>query len=369
MGRDEPAGSRERAALERALRLARHRDPRRVAGARTPASSVALREVAEELEARGLRAWIPSEGGPASVLLVRGRPPARAGVAVVGTRASDGYGLACARRVAGDAVALGRPVVSGGAEGCDAAAHEGALAAGGTTVVVLGSGHDRPYPASHRRLFERIVAAGGAVVTPFWPDTPPARYRFLLRNEVVASISAAVVVARAGARSGALSTARAGRRAGRPVLAVPGDVGEGLAVGANRLLAEGGRPCLGPASLGAALGERRKGEWPVRHLGRPDPWPADPWPEETAEPEPSRDGATGGPTDPQQRRVLRELATRGARDLDGLVGATGLAPGEVASALLELELAGWIRRVEGGGYAPVGGAPAGDEEGDGTSAS
>jgi len=308
-----------------------------------------------ELSARGLRAWCPPYPGPAPVLIVRGTPPAELGVAVVGARASDAYGLAVAARAAADAAALGRPVVSGGAEGCDARAHEACLRLGAPTVVVLGGGHAHPYPAAHRPLFDAVVAGGGAVVSPFWPLVRPARHRFLRRNEVIAALSQVVIVARARARSGALSTARAARALGRPVLAVPGAVGEGLGEGTNGLLARGeARAMTGPAALARALGQpgvEGRGSWPVRHVGEPAPWAAD---------EPGRDpddevlGTTGGgepeALGEEARAVLGVLGDAGALDLDALLGQTGLPVAVVLAAVAELEVAGAVAREPGPRY-------------------
>lgn len=289
------------------------------------------------LETRGLDTWIPTPTGFPPVLLVRGRPPARAGVAVVGSRATDPYGLSCARRVAEDAVRYGRSVISGGAEGCDAAAHRSALAHGGHTTVVLGAGHDHPYPRHHQALFEEIVHHGGCVISPFWPTTPPARYRFLLRNRVIAALAKVTVVVRAGVRSGALSTARAARDLGRTVLAVPGDVGEALSQGPHALLNQGALALTGPSQLGRVLDQQGPWAWPVRHRGNGAPWPD--------ERRVSVDA--GGDLSAPARRVLALAYPNVLLDLDELVMQTGLTVEEVLSATLELELAGLLEHHPG----------------------
>jgi len=127
-------------------------------------------------------------------LLVRGVLP-QAMVAVVGARASDPYGLELARKLAMELVARGIAVVSGGAEGCDGAAHLGALDAHGQTVVVLPAGHDHLYPEHHAPLFERVVAQGGALVSAYWPTTRIARHQFLARNRVIARLAPGGIVA------------------------------------------------------------------------------------------------------------------------------------------------------------------------------
>jgi DNA processing protein len=130
-------------------------------------------------------------------------------VAVVGTRSPSSEGLARARRLGGGLAAEGVTVLSGLAKGIDAAAHAGALEAGGRTVAVLGHGLLRPiYPAESRGLADEILAAGGALVSQFLPDTPPTRGTFPLRNVVMSGMAQGTVVVEAGKTSGARMQAR-----------------------------------------------------------------------------------------------------------------------------------------------------------------
>jgi len=195
------------------------------------------------------------EDSPES-LRVRGElgAPARPRVAVVGTRRCDDYGRALARAIAGGLAGAGVSVISGGAEGVDAEAHQAALAAGGHTVAVLGSGVDVAFPAAHRDLFARIVAAGGALLTEHEDGQRPARWTFPRRNRIVSGLSDAVVVVRAGPRSGALHTAAWARRQGVPVFAVPGDVGLELSAGPLELLRRGARVAASAGDVLEALG-------------------------------------------------------------------------------------------------------------------
>jgi DNA processing protein len=160
------------------------------------------------------------EGGPPT-LHVRGALPLAPGVAIVGTRDASYEALAFTRALATSLVELGVVVWSGGARGIDGAAHEAALAAGGTTVVVLAGGLARPYPREHVPLFERVVAHGGALVARVDDDEPPLPHRFLLRNEVLAALTCATFVIEAGLASGARGTAAAARKLGRLLAAVP----------------------------------------------------------------------------------------------------------------------------------------------------
>ena len=160
-------------------------------------------------------------------------------VAVVGTRAPSDDGRRRARRLAEELARAGVCVVSGLALGIDGAAHEGALAAAAPTIGVLGGGHDHFFPPRHRELAARIVAGGGAVVSPFAPDVVARPWQFLARNAVIAALADAVVVVEAAARSGALNTAGHAGDRGIPVLAIPGDVDRPKAAGCNALIRDG----------------------------------------------------------------------------------------------------------------------------------
>src|SRR6185503_16237641 len=122
-----------------------------------------------------------------------------------------------------------------------AAAHEAALAVGGTTVVVSGSGLDRPYPREHTALFARVLEQGGALLARVPDATPPTPPGFLRRNELLAALTVATVVIEAGLKSGARSTAAAARRLGRPLCAVPHAPWDALGAGCALELARGAR--------------------------------------------------------------------------------------------------------------------------------
>ncbi len=128
-------------------------------------------------------------------------------------------------------------MVSGGAYGIDAAAHRGALVVAGGTVVVLACGVDVVYPRGHESLFAR-VAGEGLLVSEWPPGCAPMRHRFLVRNRVIAAVTAGTVVVEAAARSGALSTARHARSLNRAVMAVPGPVTSAMSTGCHALLRE-----------------------------------------------------------------------------------------------------------------------------------
>ncbi len=159
-------------------------------------------------------------------------------VSVVGSRAASTYGTHVAGELAYGLADRGWAVVSGGAYGIDGTAHRGALAAGGHTVAVLASGVDRPYPLGHHALFDRI-AADGLLISEWPPGCSPQRLRFLVRNRVIAALSAGTVVVEAAARSGARMTARRATELCRPLMAVPGPVTSAMSVGAHQLIRGG----------------------------------------------------------------------------------------------------------------------------------
>ena len=144
-------------------------------------------------------------------------------------------------------------MVSGGAIGIDAAAHAGAVEAGGRTVVVLGGGLDHLYPAENRGLFARVVETGGGLATEADDDQRPATWSFPKRNRIVAALGEATVVVRAGARSGALLTAGHAARLGQPVWVAAGVAGEEGA-GLRQLAGGGAAEFRTMEELAAGLG-------------------------------------------------------------------------------------------------------------------
>jgi DNA processing protein len=251
-------------------------------------------------------------------------------VAIVGARRATFYGLDVAERLAADLAARGVTVVSGLARGIDAAAHRGALRVGGRTIAVLGSGTDVIYPPEHRTLAAEI-AEHGALVSQFAPGTPPLPQNFPARNRVIAALSLAVVVVEAAERSGSLITARVAAELGREVLAVPGRITTPESRGANRLIQDGAAVAMGWEDVIAVLPERWKRC--VAPAGRG----------------PAADD--GGPA--AAHRLLALLSEEPV-DIDLVIERSGLGAGPVSAALLELELAGRVRQIEGKRFVRVG---------------
>ena len=258
---------------------------------------------------------------PPPELYIRGtmEPADVEAIAIVGSRDASAYGLATAERLARELAGLGITVISGLAIGIDAAAHRGALAGGGRTIAVLGSGVDRIYPQRHRRLAAE-VAESGAVVSEFPLGTPPRGYHFPLRNRIVSGLSLGVVVVEATDKSGSLITARLALEQGRAVLAVPGEVGVDRTRGVHRLIRRGATLI----ETGADIVE-------------------DVLPWRTPSPPPKR---ADSPASAEQLRVLAAFDGITAQ-VDQLIGRSGLNAARVLEILLELELAGKVERHSG----------------------
>lgn len=160
-------------------------------------------------------------------------------ISIVGTRNASAYGRAAAMKFAEVLASAGLVVVSGGAIGVDAVAHEGALNVGGKTVAVMGGGVDRIYPAVNRKLFERIRESGGCLVSQFGMGVSPLSHRFIQRDYLIAALSMATLVIEAPQRSGSLITANAANGFGRQVFVVPGQISAPGFKGSHDLIRDG----------------------------------------------------------------------------------------------------------------------------------
>lgn len=246
-------------------------------------------------------------------------------IAVVGSRKCTPYGEDVAFRIACDLARSGVGVVSGLAYGIDTAAHEGALAGGGKTIAVLGSGLDSTYPARNQELRARIESHG-AVVTEFPEGTEANEKTFPQRNRIISGLSLGVVVVEAAAKSGALITADFAADQGREVYAVPGDVRSPSSAGTNRLIQTGARLVISAADI---LEDLKMGSQAVLPFDRREALP---------------DGVSG-----DEKRVLElldELQSRTAH-FDELSERTGLPVTQLSAILTSLEISGWIRGLPG----------------------
>ena len=329
-----------------ATRLGEGREPASLLRAHSPVPAA----VAAQLAAVGLRLLLAGDEGwplaanppdpPCAWLFVSGPAPPgeRASVAVVGGRQASPLRRAAARSIGAGLARAGWCVVSGGAVGVDAAAHAGALDAGGHTVVVRGCGLDVPYPRANTGLFARVRAAGGTLVSEHPPGTQPRAANFIPRNRLIAALSAAVVVVEAADDSGSLSTARAaGSRGAGHILVLPGAPWDPGAAGCNQLIRDGATlvrsltdileelATTADVGLGSGVGSG-SATGPGLHAS------AQAW----------------AGLDSSARAVLTALIDGQLLTPGRLATATDLPPGDLDSALLDLELAGLIRRTTGG---------------------
>lgn len=182
---------------------------------------------------------------PPKKLYVIGDPTSlKEGLAIVGARKATPYGLSCTRLFASHAASRDIVVISGGALGCDSAAHRAALDEGGRTVVFLGGGCDELYPAKNASLFQEVVDKGGALVSEQSWNFPPLRHTFRARNRLIAGLAKATLIAEAGLPSGTFSTADEALAANKDVLVVPGAICSPISKGTNRLLYQGATPVV-----------------------------------------------------------------------------------------------------------------------------
>lgn len=302
----------------------------------------------EQFDALGLSAplclWWRGRTGPESL------PGFRDLMAVVGSRDATEYGRHVTAELAASVVASGVTVVSGGAYGIDARAHETALSVGSRdlgasgpatpgapaeclaprTIAVMAGGLDRFYPAGNEELLRR-VAADGALIAEVAPGTAPTRWRFLQRNRLIAALCAATVVVEARWRSGALTTARRAAEMGREVGAVPGSVFSANSAGCHRLLREGSAVAVTDAAEALELlGESRA------HA------------EQATSGAAAREHASTRPHDGldiQDLLLLDALPVRTASTPDKLATVAGLGIGAVLGGLSRLEDRGLARRV------------------------
>ena len=309
------------------------------------------------LEKSGVRLIARGEDGYPGRLMQTARPPhvlfARGAglddtqaVAVVGTRRASAYGLRHTRRIASELAAAGVCVVSGLALGIDAAAHEGALDAGGRTIAVLGSGHDRMTPEANRELMGRIIAGGGSVVTEYPMGMPPTRYSFLERNRIIAGLCQGVLVTEGARRSGAQSTANHALDEGRDVFALPGDVDRVSAQLPNMLIAEGAAPVAGGAEILAYLSMThvdigRKGQKRRRSARKGTAEEA-----KTEAPKPAAQARPDAKLGEPEKKIADLLLT-GDMDFDSLSEKTDIASDDLGAILMMMELDGIIEALPG----------------------
>ena len=284
--------------------------------ARLRAAQIQYATLAEEAFPEPLR-HIPD---PPLALYFRGTlvPDTGAWVAVVGARMATRRGMQTAEALGRELALNGATVVSGLAFGIDGAAHRGALAGGsGKAWAILGSGLLDIYPRKHRGLAERIIASGGAVLSEYVPDAPPYKSHFPERNRLISGLCEGVVVVEASRRSGSLITARMAGEQGRDVMAIPGPVGSPLSEGCHWLIKQGAALVEDAADVLAELGYG------------------------------DTQRETPAPPPPELAPVYQAVTNLHASP-DAIATEVGMPVDAVVGALVQLELAGFVRLTPDG---------------------
>jgi DNA processing protein len=258
-------------------------------------------------------------------------------VAIVGSRRCSTYGQNASLMLSRELAQRGVTIVSGLARGIDAAAHRGALEAGGRTVAVMGTGLDQVYPRDHRKLADEILKHNGALVTQFPLGTPPVSENFPYRNRVISGLSLGTLVVEAAENSGSLITARLAMEQNREVFAVPGNITSRNSFGTNYLI----------KGAGAKLVQQWQdvaGELPAEIAAQ-------------LLPPPSRKKKKGElvdqlqltPTDlnEHERAIFKLLTTDTPLQIDALAESTKLSITQLTAALLTLEMRELIRALPG----------------------
>lgn len=266
---------------------------------------------------------------PPPVLWIKGDTKVleRPAVAIVGSRAATPYAIQVARRLAGELAEQGIVVVSGLARGVDSAAHEGCLAAQGSTIAVLGSGLDRVYPAEHSALSAKI-SCKGLLISELPPGSAPLPGNFPLRNRIISGISFGTVVVEASENSGSLITAACALRQGRDVMAVPGSVLGGRNRGSHALLKDGAKVVETADDILQELG------WGTRPRVSPEKSPRDP--------------------------LLTKMEAGESYEFDQLLQLSGMPAPKLLTRLMELELSGQIEGGPGGRFIRAASRPSGN---------
>lgn len=184
-------------------------------------------------------------------------PELKPAVAVVGSRKPTSYGRLVSARLVHELAVAGVTIISGLALGHDALAHKEALAAGGTTIAVIGNGLANIHPHTNQPLAQRIIASGGTILSEYPPQQPVKGYQFLERNRLISGLADIVIVIEAGDRSGTLNTASHALNQGKDVMVVPGNITSPMSVGCNRLISQGATPLLSAADVIERLGLKK----------------------------------------------------------------------------------------------------------------
>jgi DNA processing protein len=245
-------------------------------------------------------------------------------IGIIGARRTTHYGTESAKKLAYQLAYAGLTIISGLARGIDTAGHQGALAAKGRTIAVIGSGFAKLYPPENRALAEKIRDGNGAIVSEFSMEIEPDRQTFPMRNRIISGWSHGILVVEAGLNSGALITAAQAIEQGRSVYAVPGHINAPSAMGSNRLIQQGAKLVMDASDILEDL-----------QILLPE---AKPSPEAAARPLP--------PLSTDERRVYDAIEAA-ETPIDQIAAKADLPSGAVSSTLLSLELKRLVKQLPG----------------------
>lgn len=248
-------------------------------------------------------------------------------IAVVGSRNATAYGISTTQKLCADLSAFDITIVSGMAIGIDTAAHHGALAGGGKTVAVLGSGLDKIYPSENRNLFKRI-SERGAVITEFALNTEPEAHHFPIRNRIISGMSLGTVVVEATKKSGSLITARLAAEQNREVFAVPGSIQSFKSTGTHTLIKQGAKLVENAQDVLEELTAFIDMPRLIQHQ------------------EQNSTTENVSSLTPEEIAVYKVLSPY-PEHIDTIMRKTAIEPGKLLSILLQLELNGMVNQLPG----------------------
>jgi len=245
----------------------------------------------------------------------------RTAIGVVGTRKPSHYALTTSKKLSYQMAYAGVTVVSGLARGIDTAAHQGAIAANGRTIAVIGSGLERLYPPDNQELAE-LISQNGAVVTEFPMQFPPDRRTFPMRNRIISGMAFGILVIEAGFRSGALISANQAGEQGRSLYAVPGRIDSPNAMGSNTLIQQGAKLVMSAQDI--------LDDFQILFPTQPEILPPSPREQLSVQETAVYDAIGDDPTSP-----------------DEIISKSRLPSGEVFSTLLALEMKRLVKQLPG----------------------
>ena len=275
---------------------------------------------------------------PPVMLYVRGEPQILnlPSISIVGTRKPTLYGSQLAERLGRDLAARGLVIVSGMARGIDAIGHQGAMAANGRAIGILGTGIDVCYPKENKKLYEKVLERG-AIISEFPIGTHPAPENFPVRNRIVAGIPLGVIVVEGAQYSGSLITARLAMEFGREVFGVPGNVTQPVSFAPNQLIKQGAKlvTCAEdvieelPTPVRAMLVQAEQPEAEQRNL------------------------LLAASLNNSEKKLYELLSAEETRHIDDIVERSGLNSSVVLATLFDLEMKGIIRQLPGKQFSKV----------------